>query len=215
MATPTKTRTEVLAHQHLQHGQTATHAIGTTINVSTMFSASITMFLANVEVTVNAIPPSFLIQLNPDSTGDANWVTVATFTSGIIIAAETEDITSQSTNDITTTGVGAQDFPNDKPIYLRDTDDATPVTASGNLAGAELNSEWHYVMDTPDTSSIFLIDTPVSSTWDTDDEVWEAEIFRIDMNLENAMRLRVVVNHASATGSDIHFKAEMESFDSV
>src|SRR3989304_9437971 len=89
--TPVKTLgTVMLALQNLTHPATV---VGSAVDVSTKFGATIFLYHALVEAVANTNPGSFLVQVSPDASGNSNWITAFEF-QGDVASPATEAMTA-------------------------------------------------------------------------------------------------------------------------
>ena len=200
MAVLTKTQSiSVLTHQAITHPGSA---VGASQDVSTHFSATIVMFHALVEATINTNPGSFHVQISPEGSGNESWATIAQYTANNT-TADTEAMTASEPAGETvlavasTTGFLATDL-----LYIQDT-------------GALTNSEWNRCREIVSNVSIDLIDG-LTNAKDASDIIWnDANVFVAQVDLTSVARLRVIFMHEGGTGANVHVKAIMITGDSV
>ena len=200
MANFTKTGVDLITHQAATH---PTSIIGGQKLIPTEISAFIVCYLGYVEGsgTANTNPPSFLIQGHPEEgTNVDGWATLVKFTSAIT-TVEGEAISSILTNDTTTSVVHSftETRNEGKPLYFQDTASVT-------------NGEWHYCQDILDTTSVFTFDNPTGSP--PLDNVFDAEIFNLNLDISAIKRIRVIFHHNGATGADAEVFVRMVTADS-
>lgn len=182
----------LLAHQALTHPDSF---VGTAQSVAGYLSGTVFIWHANVEVTANATGVSYKVQVSPEASGNEDWQTVATFITGTT-AAETEALTATEPVSETVIAVASTtNFTVGDIIYIQD-------------AGTLADSEWAEVENVVTNTSVDIIDG-LTNAKDSSDFLWDqAERFVLHLSdLAGISRVRVVVVHRAATGSDIHFKA--------
>lgn len=191
--TQSATPVSLLDHQEITH---AGNVLGTAADVSSWLSALITVWLANIETTANATAVSVKIQGSQVASGDAEWFDLVTFT-GSTTAAETEVLTATEPVGETvlamasTTNLAVGDI-----VYIKD--DTSVAT-----------SEWHEIVAVAANTSITIADGLAVEKVADDDVYDQASRFVCPINCEGLKRIRVVVIHQAATGSDIRVKAQM------
>jgi hypothetical protein len=194
MADYTQSATQtIISHQALTHPGLLE---GTPVAVATYLSGTVTVRIANVEVTANATGVMVWIQGSFETTGDDAWWNLATFR-GSTTAAETEALTA--TEPVAETTIACASTTNllvEDYIYLQD----ASVVADG---------EWHYITNVTTNTSI-AIDYGLAVQKDSSDFIWtEADVFTIHLNdLGGLKRINVLVVHEAATGSNLHVLAE-------
>lgn len=201
MASPSKTAgTVALAHQAVSHPGTV---VGSALDVSTKFRATIFLDHAIVEETANTDPASWLIQASAFTSGDEEWVTLLELPLTETGTPATEAMTATEPSGETvmavasTTGFVAGDI-----IYLLD-------------AGTLADSEWSLVQEIVSNVSIDLLDG-LTTGKDSSDVIWgSAQRDIIPLNVESFVRLRVVYFHEGATAANSHIRATMTTEDSV
>ncbi len=192
MADVTQTLSELLAHQLITHPAIK---VGTAVDVLGDLAATIYIYHANIEETANATGVSYLIQINHTSGSTQDWITVhEVITSTSAAALEnltaTEPIGEKVLVVAATTGFAALD-----EVYVEDVN---------TLA----DSEWGLVELVVGATSVDLVDG-LTVAKDTSDNILSAEKFVRYLDLTGVREVRIVVIHRAATGSNIHFKAEM------
>jgi len=194
MANFTKTGQGLIGHQAATH---PTSIVGAQVLIPDEISAYIVCYLGYVEAVSNTNPPSFLIQGHPEEgTNKDGWATLVKFTSGITLPLGVS-ITSISGNDTTTATHTFTETRNEgKPLYFKDD-------------GAVTNGEWHYCQDIPDTTSIFTFDNPASTL----DDVFDAEIFSLNLEISALKRIRAIFHHNGGTGADAEVFVRMVTAD--
>jgi len=191
----------VLAHQAITHpGSVA----GSNIAVADDLAATIVIYHANIETTANAIGVRYYIQTSPSSgTDNDDWGTIAQFQTTETPANLANLAGSEAIGQTVLDVVAGEEsgFSANQQLYIRDT---------GTLA----DSEWA-LCDGTATDDIKVVDGITRAKDSADDILNEAEIFIAQLDLTAAKRLRIVVVHRAATGSDIHTKAIMVRGDSI
>ncbi len=194
--------TILIALQSVTHGPTAL-VKGTEIDVSTEISAFLTLYLGYTEATPNTTPPTFHVQGHTAAAGNDGWATIAKFTSAISGTPLFANMTgAPSGNDATTDAhTFTEALHEGKPLYYKD----IVVLAS---------SEWHYCQDIPDTTSVFTFEDPVGAPFASGDDIYEAEIFSLAVDLSALARIKVIFQHTGATGANCDILARMNTADS-
>jgi len=200
MAAYTQSVTTLLSHQLITHPASV---IGSAINVATKLFADIYIYHSNVEVTANATGVSYRIEVTHTTSGDEDWLAVQEWIT-TKNASETEALTATepSTEKViavaSTTNLSINDI-----IYIQD-------------AGTLVNSEWARIDDIVTDTSVSLVDGLTTGKDSSDFIFAEAATFHAHLPLAGIKRIRATVGHqAAATGSNIHFKAEMVTADSI
>lgn len=194
MADLTQSATQtIIAHAALTHPNMAE---GTPVAVATWLSGTITVKVANVEVTANATGVRVWIQGSFETSGDDAWFDLATFT-GSTTAAETEAMTATEPQGETslacasTTNLTVSDW-----IYVQD----ASVVADG---------EWHKITKVVTNTNI-VIDYGLAVQKDSSDFIWtEADTWILHIaDLGGLKRVNVLVVHEAATGANLHVLAQ-------
>lgn len=201
MVAPSKTAGAVaLAHQAVTHPGTV---VGSALDVTTKFRATLFLDHALVEAAANTNPASFLIQASAQASGTEEWVTIqeipisTTGTPATEAMTATEPVGETSMAVADTTGFAAQN-----EIYIQDTT---------TLA----DSEWNMVQEVVTNTAILLIDG-LTTQKDSADVIWgSAERYVVPVNVEAYVRLRVIYLHEGAVGANAHIRATMITEDSI
>jgi hypothetical protein len=200
MATPSKTGgTVLLSHQAVTHPDTI---VGDAQDVSTKFKVRVYCYHSSVEAAANTNPGSFLIMTSPVASGDEDWAIEVKFDAQVS-TADTEALSGSESAGATvlevasTTGFVAGDN-----LYIQDT-------------GTVADGEWNRCQEIVTNTSINLI-FGLTNAKDSADVVWnDAEVFTADIDVADAIRLRVVFQHEGAAGVNVHVKAFMVTLDSI
>lgn len=194
MADYTQTTAEVLAHQELTHPG---NVIGTPVSVASYLAGTVYIYQANIETTANlAAGLDYLeLQISPDASGN-NWATYAKFTASTT-ASETEALTATEPVSETvlavasTTNLDASDF-----IYVKD---ETSVATS----------EWHQIVAISSNASVTIAEGLAVEKVADDDIYDQAQRWAVGMDFAGISRIRLLVVHQGATGSDWRVYATM------
>lgn len=188
MADYTQAQSELLAHQELTHPGSI---IGTPVDVRTWLQGMVHIWQANIETTANlAAGLDFIeVQGSPNSSGNL-WQTLASFAASTTAATDTafdaNEAIGQTVLSVATTAgktTGAL-------IYLKD---ATSVATS----------EWSRVVSVVTDDTVTVTDGIEVAKVATDDHMFtQASRWACYVDLGGIERLRVVVHHQGATGSD-------------
>ena len=179
----------LLTHQEITH---PANVVGTAIDCTTWLSAQITAWLANIETTANATGVAFIIQGSIETSGN-DWIDLVRFT-GSITAAETEVLTA--TEPIAETVLAMASTTNlvvGDLVYVKDD---TGVS----------ESEWGEIVAVVTNTSIALMDGLIVEKVANDDVYDQAQRFSALVLCDGLKRIRAVVVHQAATGSDIRVK---------
>ena len=179
----------LLTHQEITH---PANVVGTAIDCTTWLSAQITAWLANIETTANATGVAFIIQGSIETSGN-DWIDLVRFT-GSITAAETEVLTA--TEPIAETVLAMASTTNlvvGDLVYVKDD---TGVS----------ESEWGEIVAVVTNTSIELMDGLIVEKVANDDVYDQAQRFSALVLCDGLKRIRAVVVHQAATGSDIRVK---------
>lgn len=181
-----------LSHQALAHPGMLE---GTPAAVATYLEGTITVKIANVETTANAVGAKVWIQGSFETSGDDAWFDLIPDEGGTT-AAETEALTATEPVGETvlacasTTNLVVGDW-----IYVQD----ASVVGDG---------EWHKIVAVEANVSI-TIAYGLANQKDSSDFIWtEADIFTYHINCVALKRVNVLVVHESATGSNLHILVE-------
>jgi len=189
MADYTQTQVELANIQQLTHPGSV---VETAVSVAGDLFGKVYVWLGNEETTANATAPSVLIQVSPDSSGN-NWVTIAELL-GSTTASETEALTA--TEPVAETVMAVASTTNlvvgDKILIT----DATAVT----------DYEFHEIVDVVANTSVTLMDGLAAEKQSGDDIYDQAKFWAFDVDLAGVDRMRMVVVHEAATGSNLVFK---------
>ncbi len=195
MSDYTQAQLELLAHQELTHPGTI---VGTPVDVSSALSGVAYVWLARIETTADLVAGLDYIdlQISPDATGN-NWVSYLqlapeTTASASVAVATSEDIGSTVIEVGSTTGFDASDL-----IYIK---------AAAGIA----NSEWCEVASIVASTSINLVDGLLAAKAQNDVIYDRASRWKVFLDFAGVMRVRAVVKHQGATGSDWRVKAVLE-----
>ena len=190
MADFTQSATQtLLTHQEITH---PANVVGSDLDCSTWLSVQITAWLANIETTANATGVAFIIQGSIETSGN-DWIDLVRFT-GSITAAETEVLTA--TEPIAETVLALASTTNlvvGGLIYLAD-----------DTGVAE--SEWAEIVAVVTNTSITIMDGLIVAKVADDDVYTQAQRFSALVLCDGLKRIRAVVVHQAATGSDIRVK---------
>lgn len=184
----------LLAHQEITHPG---NVIGSSVAVAGWLEAEISVWLANIETTANATGVAVVIQGSVESSDDSDdWVDLMRWT-GSTTAAESEGV--NATEPVGETVVAAASTTNlavGDTIYIKD---ATSVETS----------EWHEIVAVVTNTSVTLMDGLAVEKESGDTIYDQAQRFSITVDCAGLKRIRAVVVHQAATGSDIRVKASM------
>lgn len=197
MADYTRSLQTLLSHQSLALSNTVT---GTAVSCADALMGWVYLYHANVGTTANASGTTYRIQTTPDAAGTLSWVTLpgGTIVTGTTAANQALISGSEGIGDSDWAVGSTTGFSVGQNIYVRDV---------GTLA----NSEWHIIRSIAAGTAIRAFDG-LSSTKTTNDEIYnqaERYIIAIPDLGGGAERIRINVQHQSATGSTIHFKASV------
>jgi hypothetical protein len=198
MADNTQTQVELLAHQELTHPGSI---IGSAQDVSTWLSGVVHIFHANIETTANlAAGLDYIdVQGSPNATGNL-WQSLGKYAPSTTAATDTafdaNEAISQTVLSVATTAgktTGAY-------IYLKD---ATSVATS----------EWNEVVSVVTDDTVTVVDGIIVAKVATDDHMYtQASRWAHHLpDLSGYQRIRVVVHHQGATGSDWRVYAVLEA----
>jgi hypothetical protein len=176
----------LLDHQAIAH---PANVVGSAIDCSTWLSCQVTAFIGNIETTANATGVGFIIQGSIETSGN-DWIDLVRF-AGSTTAAETEALTATEPIGETilalasTTNLLVGSF-----IYIND---ETSVATS----------EWGEIVKVTTNTSITLMDGLLVEKVSGDDVYTQAQRFSALVMCDGLKRIRAVVVHQAATGSDI------------
>jgi len=201
MATIAKTQgTEILTHAAVTHPGSV---YGSTQDVSTKLAATLFMYAGFIEAAANTNPGSFIVQASASSSGDEDWVDVATFTIGETGTPASEALTATEPSGETVLAVAATaGFAALDDIYILD-------------AGTLANSEWAKIEQIVANVSVDITDGLTTGKDSADSIFGSAERFSMYLDLAAIGRLRVIFMHEGAVGANMHVKAMMITGDSI
>jgi hypothetical protein len=87
------------------------------------------------------------------------------------------------------------------------------TTPSGALGSPETLSEWKYCYEV--TGTVFNLADNLTNAKDSNDVVWEAEVFTALLDLDGILRIRVLFIHEAATGPNVHVWGQMTTADDI
>jgi len=192
MADFTQSQVTLISHQALTHPGSI---VGSAQSVASYISAVVSIWHANVETVANAEGVRYKIQGSPMSSGNEDWTDLFEWITGTT-SAETETLTATEPQAETDLAVAATaNFEVGDVVYVQDT---------GTLA----DSEWGEVEEVVSNVSVNLLDG-LANAKDSSDVLWDqAERIAVEINCAGLSRIRVVVVHRAATGSDVHCRVE-------
>ena len=180
---------ELLAHQEITH---PANVVGSAVDCSTWLTCQVTAWLGYIETTANATGVAVKIEGSIETSGN-DWIPLATFT-GSTTAPVTQALTATEPIAETVLAIAATvSFVVGGIIYIKD---ETSVATS----------EWGEVVAVVTDTSITLKDGLIVQKVAGDDVYTQASIFSCLVMCDGLKRLRAVVVHQAATGSDIRVK---------
>jgi len=194
MADFTVSELTLQAHAALTHPGIS---VGTPVDVDTFLAGKIYIYHANTETTANATGASYIVQASSKTSGDEDWTDITEIITGTT-AANLANIAGSEAAAETTLGVVAGEeaaFAVKQKIYIRDTT-------------TEADSEWGQI-DVLPTDIITVFDGLTNAKDSADDILNQAEVFFLHVDLAGIRRIRLVVHHRAATGSNIAFKSNI------
>ncbi len=200
MASNVQAAQTLLAHEVHTHLITDVTAVGSTLDVKTSLLAGIYVYHANIETTANAIGVKYILQASWNTTSSVNedWVEILTFVTGVTSAVATEIAGTEAIGQtqITVDADPTAAFVRGANIYIED-------------KGTVADGEWSKVDHSVAATDVFIVDG-LTSAKDAADTMWtQAERFYATVDLGGFQFVRMIMQHTAATGSNIHFKAEM------
>jgi hypothetical protein len=197
MADYTQAQGELLAHQELTHPGSI---IGTPVDVRTWLAGIVHIWHANIETTANLTAglDYIDIQISPNATGNL-WKSIGKYTPSGTAATSTafdaNEAIGQTVLSVATTAgktTGAL-------IYLKD---LTSVATS----------EWKEVVSAVTDDTVTVVDGIEVAKVATDDLMFtQASAWAHFVDLAGVARIRAVVHHQGATGSDWRVYAVIEA----
>jgi len=196
MADNTQAQSTLLAHQALTHPG---HIVGAAVDVSTMIGGVVHIWQANIETTANLTAGLDFIEIqgSPDATLN-NWQRIGMYMPSGTAATDTafdagEDIGQTVLSVATTAGKTTGVL-----IYIVD---ATGVA----------ESEWAEVATVATDDTVTVVDGILVAKTTDDHMFTQASRWAHYVDLSGYLRLRVVVQHYGATGSDWRVYAVLEA----
>lgn len=203
MADFTQSVDTLAAHQAHTHATTDVSQTNAEVDVRTRLSAQVYVYHANIETTANATGVQYKVQGRWSTAADLDedWVDLITFHTGITAAVAAEISGAEAAAE-TTIAVDADPtaaFTRGIEIYLED----KSVVGDG---------EWGRCSSSATAADIVTIVDGLTNAKDAADTIWtQAETFTGFLRLDGLSWVRLLMLHTAATGSNIHFKAEMVS----
>lgn len=203
MADNTQAASTLAAHQAHTHSTTDVSQTNAEVDVRTWLRGQIYVYHANIETTANATGVDYLIQGRWTTGASVNedWIDLIPFRTGTTAAVAAE-ISGAEAGGETTIAVDADPtaaFTRGADIYIAD---------NGTVA----DGEWGKVSHSAAGPDIVTIVDGLTNAKDAADTMWtQAETFSALLDLSGLSWVRLLMMHTAATGSDIHFKAEMVS----
>ncbi len=208
MADVTQAAHTLAAHQAHTHSTTDVSQTNTEVDVRSMIEAMIYVHHANIETTANATGVQYILQgrWSTGATVNEDWVDLITFQTGTTAAVAAEiagnEAAGQTSIDVDADPTAA--FTRGINVYVED---------KGTVADGEWGKCSHSVTGTPHT--VNLVDG-LTNAKDSADTIWtQAEVFAAMIDLSGLSYVRLLMLHTAATGSNIHFKAEMVAFTDI
>lgn len=200
MADITQAASTIFSHQAHTHVITDVSHAGSEVDVRSFLSGMVYIYHANIEVTANATGVKYIIQGRWPTGASVNedWIDLLTFQTGTTAAVAAEIAGSEAVGQtqITVDSDPTGDFTRGIQCYIED----KSVVADG---------EWARVDHSVAATDVFIVDG-LTVAKDATDTMWtQAETFAAYLNLEGLSYIRGLMLHAAATGSNIHFKAEL------
>lgn len=198
MATPSKTvGTTLISHQAVTHPNSV---VGSAVDVSTKFHATVYINHAPIEASANTNPPRFLVQASAAASGNEDWHTIEERICSDGTPA-TEALTGTE-SDNTLAVASTTGFNEDDIVYIQD-------------VGTVTDGEWAYVKQITTDTTIDLFDN-LTTTKDSSDVIWnQAEQWVLDIPLDGITRIRCVYQNEGATALNAHIKVTMTTLDSI
>lgn len=182
---------DLIAHQRVTHPATviATPRAGQIDAGAGLLWAILDIYHGFIETAANTNPGTFLIQTSPESTGNANWVTVQRLrtidsTPDPVDPTNAEAAGQTLIETTVTTGFAVGDY-----CYFED-------------VAAAAEGEWVYVSSLVAATSITLIEGLDNAHAATDLVRNDAESWQVSLKLDGVRRYRVVYLHQGTTGAD-------------
>lgn len=200
MADYTQTNVEVLDKQAMTHPASV---VGSAVSVAGYLGGTVYIYQANIETTANLAAGLDYIQLqvSPEASGNA-WYPYATFAPSTT-ASESEALTATEPVGETvlalasTTNLDASDY-----VYLLDN------------AGVDA-SEWAQIVSIVANTSVTIASGLIAEKNNADVLYDQACRWAVSLDFAGVSRIRVVVVHQGATGSDWHVWATMTAATAI
>jgi len=192
MADYTQSEETFLSQQAITH---PANVVGSAQNVAGYLDGIVNVWLAKTETTANATGLAVKVQGCAEASGD-NWQDIYEFT-GTTDAAETEELSDAAGEAAGTSVLAVASTSNlavGDLIYVQDDD---------NLA----QSEFHEIASVVTNTSVTVVDDLTYDKVQNDTIFDHVERFSVYVNCSGWKRLRVVVIHQSATGSNMVVKS--------
>ncbi len=198
MADYTQAQDTLLAHQEITHPGTV---VGTPVDVSSYLYGVVHIWQANIETTANlAAGLDYIdIQVSPYASGN-DWQSIRKLVPSTTASADEalSDAGGEPQGETviavaSTTGFDAADL-----VYIK---------AAAGLA----NSEWADVASIATNTSITLVDGLATAKAQNDVIYDQACRWAVYVDFAGIARIRLVVKHQGATGSDWRIQAALES----
>ena len=202
MAKYTQSDHVLASHQALTHPGIFVGVTTNEIDVTTKLFGQIYIYHANIEETANVEGVRYAIQTSRLTSTDDDWLTAVEFRTDVAAAAS-EAMTATEAAGVKVLAVAAiTGFVEGEYLYIQDT-------------GALANSEWRWNDLLVASTSIDIIDG-LTTGKDSSDVIFnKAEQFYAKVDFGGVKRVRLFVWHRAAAGSNLHFKADMTTTDSI
>lgn len=174
---------------------------GTELDVSGDYELGIFMNHGFVEDANNTSPGRFVIFGSPKTSGDDAWTPITYFqvmnTNPDKVNINASEAAGQT--DLTVdviTGLVTNDL-----LYIQDTNGNSPSSSTGALSGAELNSEWAFMVKA--VSTTVTLATGLVNAKDSNDDIYnDASRFYWRGSVSTLARIRVDFVHEGAVGAN-------------
>lgn len=193
MADYTQSVVSVLAHQNVALGA---NAVGDSVDVSTYLGGVLYLRQANIGTTANLVAGSDYIdvQVSPDD-DDNNWHSFLRLIPNATASATTTIAGDEAIGETVLAFTSGASFSAGEYIYIKDDTDVA-------------SSEWNEVVAVA-TNDVTVLNPIVVAKVANDDVYDNASRWSVFMDFAGIKRLRVVVVHQGATGSDWRVEATL------
>ena len=190
--------TSLVAHQEVTHPATVK---GSVVSVATKLQTKIHLFHGFIQAAANTNPPSWLVQVSGETSGDEDWVTLVEIPISETGTPADEQLDASEGAGVTSIAVTlTAGFAAGDEIYIRD-------------AGTAADGEWALIQEIVTDTSVELMDGLTNAKDSSDFIFGSAQKDVVTLDCATINRVRVISMHEGAAGADTVIKADMTTAD--